>query len=83
MALIYYLILGFGVLLFTYTAQRWFATKKKIRQDDTSLNKTVEFVHSIKKKILLWQYYFTGGDKKKTFTQYSHYNRVIRFFIHH
>ncbi|MFC0996041.1 type II secretion system F family protein [Pasteurella multocida] len=65
MALIYYLILGFGVLLFTYTAQRWFATKKKIRQDDTSLNKTVEFFHSIKKKILLWQYYFTGGDKKK------------------
>ncbi|MDP9500974.1 type II secretion system F family protein [Bisgaard Taxon 45] len=65
MSLIYYLILGFGVLLLTYTAKRWFATKKKIRQDETSLNKTVELIHSIKKKILLWQYYFTAGDKKK------------------
>lgn len=65
MNLIYYLILGFGLLLLLYTGKGWLSTKRKIHDNENSFNKINEFIHKIKRKIVLWQYYFIAGDRKK------------------
>lgn len=65
MNFMYYFILSFGVFLLLYTSKGWLRTRKKINEHDTSFKKTTSILSSLKKKAILWQYYFVAGDKKK------------------
>ncbi|MGC7589356.1 type II secretion system F family protein [Bisgaard Taxon 46] len=65
MNFMYYFILLFGVGLLIYTSRGWFRTRKKINEYSLSFKSNTSILDSIKKKAILWQYYFVAGDKKK------------------
>lgn len=61
---LFYAVLSIGALLLIATLRSWFSTKRKINQYDASVSRTTSFIQGIKTRIILWFYYFTGGDKK-------------------
>ncbi|WP_109079072.1 type II secretion system F family protein [Aggregatibacter kilianii] len=61
---LFYAVLSMGALLLIATLRSWFSTKRKINQYDASISKTASFIKGVKSRVILWYYYFTGGDKK-------------------
>ncbi|WP_455647738.1 type II secretion system F family protein [Lonepinella koalarum] len=64
MSILYYLILAFGILLFIYTATIFFSARKKINQRNISFKTFINFIQTVKSKLVLWKYYFVSGNNK-------------------
>ncbi|AAU38383.1 MULTISPECIES: type II secretion system F family protein [Basfia] len=79
--ILYYLIIIFSLLLFTYTALNLNSAKKKINQNDDSFKTINEFFKNIKFKTALWKYYFTAGNERNLLRNVL-LTLIIFFFFH-
>ncbi|WP_373778485.1 type II secretion system F family protein [Glaesserella sp.] len=68
MIIFYYSILGFGILLLSYTALTWNKTRRRIHaRENHDNNRFKRILEVVREKFILWLFYFTGGEKKNLF----------------